>query len=168
MHAASYRLTATLLLALLALSLPGCVGMVHGLHSRKVLYEEKYLARDPGTGLLLGGEPFFFPGYDNGKAVLLIHGFADTPYDLRPLGEYLAAHGITACAPLLKGHGTSAKDMEKTGWRDWLVKPESALKELSSKHKKVYLAGFSMGGSIAIDLASRYEVAGVILLAPSI
>ncbi|MGA2193070.1 MAG: alpha/beta fold hydrolase, partial [Nitrospirota bacterium] len=42
------------------------------------------------------------------------------------------------------------------------------LDTLTARYKKVYIVGFSMGGSIALHLAATHKVAGVILLAPCI
>lgn len=158
---------AVLLIAASALS-SGCLGMVHGMSARRILAQEKDLPRDPETGILRGGDTFFLKGPDKTKAALLIHGFADTTYDVRPVGVYLAENGISSCAPLLAGHGTSVRDMAGTGWRDWVKSAEDAYIELSGRYEKVYLVGFSMGGNIAIHLAARYDAAGVVLLAPSI
>ncbi len=47
-------------------------------------------------------------------------------------------------------------------------RPEKVLDTLTARYKKVYIVGFSMGGSIALHLAARHKVAGVILLAPCI
>lgn len=142
--------------------------MVEGVRSQRLLAEEKGYPRDPGTGILKGAEPFCLPGTDEHKAVLLIHGFTGTPYDMRGLGEHLAAHGYTAYAPLLAGHGTSARDLARTGWRDWLGSAETAYGELSAKYDKVYVVGHSMGGDLAINLAAERDTAGAVLLAPSI
>ncbi len=153
---------------LAALSASGCLGMFYGMQTRRILAQEKDLPRDPETGILKGGNAFFLPAGDGDKAVLLIHGFADTPYDMRPVGEYLAENGISSYAPLLAGHGTSVKDMSKTGWPDWVKSAEDAYIDLSGRYEKVYLVGFSMGGNIAIHLAAKYDTAGVVLLAPCI
>jgi carboxylesterase len=146
----------------------GCLGMGYGMRTQWILAQEKSLPRDPETGILTGGNPFFLEGKDHEKAALLIHGFADTPYDMRPVGEYLSANGIACYSPLLAGHGTSAKDMAETRWPDWVASAEDAYLELSSQYNKVYLVGFSMGGDIAIHLAAKYDTAGIVLLAPSI
>ena len=62
-------------------------------------------------------QPFFFEG-TNGKAILLVHGWTTTPYELRRLGRYLNESGYTVSAPLLKGHGSVPKELEKANWTD--------------------------------------------------
>lgn len=153
---------------LLATTLPGCLGMSDGMRSSRLLAEEKSMPRDAGTGILRGAEPFRIEGADPRKAVLLIHGFTGTPYDMRGMGKYLAEHGYTVYAPLLKGNGTSAEDLAKTGWQDWLGSAETAYDELAAKYDKVYIVGHSMGGDLTINLAAEHDTAGVVLLAPCI
>ncbi|MBI5695846.1 MAG: alpha/beta fold hydrolase [Nitrospirae bacterium] len=162
------KLSILFALVFFASTLPGCLGMVEGMRSRRLLAEEHEYLRDEETGILKGAEPFRIDGADTRKAVLLIHGFSGTPYDMRGLGEHLAAHGYTVYAPLLKGNGTSARDLAATGWRDWLESAETAYGELSAKYETVYVVGHSMGGDLAINLAAEHETAGVVLLAPCI
>jgi carboxylesterase len=154
-------------LVIILSGLIGCVGIVEGVRSQKILADEQSRLRDC-CGNLLGAGPFSFPVEGSDKAVLLIHGFGGTPFDLRPLGEYLSKKGIASYGVLLPGHGTSVLDLQKTGWHDWVSGPEKALGELTAKYKEVYIAGFSMGGAIAVHLAARHNVAGVILLAPCV
>ncbi|MFC4768380.1 alpha/beta hydrolase [Effusibacillus consociatus] len=105
-------------------------------------------------------EAFEFPGGKTG--VLLIHGFTGTPSELRPMGEYLASKGVTVKAPLLAGHGTTPEQMMKTGMKDWIKSAGDAFFELQRKCDQVYVAGLSMGGALALHIAARLPVAGVI------
>lgn len=110
-------------------------------------------------------EPFRFDG-TNGKAVLLIHGWTSTPYEVRRLGKYLNEAGYTAYGPMLKGHGTVPTDLENVKWSDWLKDVEKAYEELKRDHEKVYVTGTSIGANLAVLLATeKPEVAGLILMA---
>lgn len=105
--------------------------------------------------------PYWLPGDDRG--VLLLHGFAGTPPEMRPLAEELARRGITAYAPLLVGHGTSPEDLEATGHRDWLRSANEALDQLLARCRLVGVAGQSMGATIALHLAAtRPELRAVV------
>lgn len=104
--------------------------------------------------------PFEFSG--GKKAVLLLHGFTGSPSELRPLGKFLAGKGYTVKAPLLAGHGTTPEDMMRTGMKDWVKSAGDAYFYLKRKHEDVYVAGLSMGGSLALHLAARLPVRGVI------
>src|SRR5436190_24109848 len=91
-----------------------------------------------------GGEPFRFDGGPVGA--LLLHGFSGSPASMRPLGEFLAAHGIAVSGPRLPGHGTSVDDLASTTWEQWLAEAETALGELESRSSAVVCVGLSMGG----------------------
>lgn len=115
--------------------------------------------------LHLVNEPFFFQG-ENGKAVLLIHGWTSTPYEVRRLGIYLNENGYTAYGPLLRGHGTVSTDLENVKWSDWLADIEASYNELKKNHDKVYIAGTSIGACLGILLAQKKpDVSGLILMA---
>ena len=114
--------------------------------------------------ILPGCEPVFLEGGEN--ACLLLHGFTNSPYELREIGAFLHRQGYTVSIPLLPGHGTRPSDLRRTKWVDWYNKSKSELFHLRKKYRKVYLIGFSMGASIALHLAAHYEVNGVITLAP--
>jgi carboxylesterase len=92
---------------------------------------------------------------DGPRGVLLIHGFAGTPPELRRLGEALAASGYRCYAPLLPGHGTTPEDLERTSWQDWAASVATAFDELASECEDVMVAGQSMGGTLALHLAAH-------------
>jgi carboxylesterase len=92
---------------------------------------------------------------DGRRGALLIHGFAGTPPELRRLGETLAANGFRCHAPVLPGHGTTPRELEQTRWQDWAESVEVAFDELASTCDDVVVAGQSMGGALALNLAAR-------------
>lgn len=96
--------------------------------------------------------------------ILLIHGFTSSAQDHRALGDYLAERNITVVAPLLKGHGTSPENLATTTDNDWKKSAEQGLKQLKSMTEKQFVAGDSFGGNLALLLASRHKVDGVITM----
>jgi carboxylesterase len=109
-------------------------------------------------------EPFFTE--KGPTACLLLHGFSGSPAEIRPLGESLAAQGITVSAPLLPGHGTTPDDLRQTRWPQWVRAAEAELVGLQERYCQVHLAGFSMGALIALYLAAHHGgVASVTTLA---
>ncbi len=100
-------------------------------------------------------------------AVLLIHGFTGSPWEVRPLGEALAARGFHVRAIRLPGHGVDPEAMAWVTWRDWEHAAEQALGELAD-FQQVFVAGLSMGALLGMLLAARHpgRVKALALMAP--
>jgi carboxylesterase len=79
----------------------------------------------------------------------------------------LGTYGVSSIAPLLPGHGTSVEELNRCSWRDWLRAADAALRDAQRKWVVIFVAGLSMGGSLALHLAARYsgDLAGAIVLA---
>jgi len=115
--------------------------------------------------LIPTAEPFFFPG--NETACLLIHGFTASPREMRGLGEYLhREHGHTVLGVRLAGHATTPEDMAHMRWQDWVASAEDGWHLLKSAGwENITLVGLSMGGAIALLLASYLPARGVVSMA---
>jgi carboxylesterase len=113
--------------------------------------------------LLPGAEPFSAAGGEDG--VLVVHGFTGSPQSLHGLAEAFAAAGFTVELPRLPGHGTSIEEMATTSWDDWSRAAEEAYDDLAARTRRVVVAGLSMGGTLALWLATRHpEIAGLVLV----
>ena len=120
-----------------------------------------------------GAEPFAFPGGDgpDGRTgVLLVHGFTGNPMSMRPWGEHLAAEGFAVRCPLLPGHGTHWQDCNASTHDQWTASVEKAFDSLATECDRVFVAGLSMGGTLATRLAELRpkEVAGLVLVNPAL
>ena len=94
--------------------------------------------------------------------VYLIHGFSSSTYEVKLLAEFLASKQIHVVANNLPGHGTTINDCNRTKYQDWLDFSKKELSILASQSDKIYIIGCSMGGAIALYLASIFPVNGVI------
>ena len=60
--------------------------------------------------------------------------------------------------------------MNNTRWEEWFAEVDNRFRELKSRHERVFVAGFSMGGALSLRLATIYrnEIEGLLLVNPSI
>ena len=110
--------------------------------------------------------PLLLPGGREGA--LLIHGFTGSPMELAGLARRLHAAGMTVSVPRLPGHGTRGDDFLQTGARDWLRAAVDAWADMKARCDTVHLVGHSMGGILAVLLASRFPVGKLVLVAPAL
>jgi carboxylesterase len=113
--------------------------------------------------LMPGSEPFFFPGDSTG--CLCLHGFTASPAELRWLGQDLAAQGCTVYGPRLPGHGTDPRDLNRHRWKDWYAAALDGYHLLRGQCERVFVIGHSMGGLLALLVASQVPVDGAAVLA---
>jgi carboxylesterase len=115
---------------------------------------------------LPGCEPLLTHGTDTG--VLVLHGYSGLPTSVRPWADAFAEAGFSVAMPVLAGHGTSAEDLARATWTDFVTGVRAAYAELASRVKRIVVAGLSMGGGLTALLAEEAgaELAGVILVNP--
>lgn len=118
--------------------------------------------------LMPGAQPFFFPRSSN-AAVLCVHGFTSSPDEMRWLGESLAARDLTTLAVRLAGHGAADyHDLARTRWRDWYASLLDAYHLLRPNYARLYVAAHSMGGLLALKLATQMPLEGLVVMASPI
>ncbi len=113
-----------------------------------------------------GAESFFMRGGEAG--VLLVHGFTGLPAELFLLGEFLNKSGFTVICPRLAGHGTHERDLVRTEKDDWFNSVIDAYSILSGVCKKIFVVGHSMGGILALKLATIKKIDRLATLAAPI
>lgn len=105
---------------------------------------------------------------DGKDAVLGLHGFMGYPGELSYPAEKLAEAGFTVSVPRFPGHGTCGEDFNSSSGEQWLRAAIDAYLELQTDHEKIHVMGHSMGGVLAVLLASIFPVEKIVLMAPAV
>lgn len=105
-------------------------------------------------------DPFDFEA-DARTAALCLHGLTGTPYEVRSLGEALAARGVRALGPVLPGHNDTPEALAAVPHEAWLEAARTQLRALRERHERVALVGLSMGGLVSLALAAEEPVDAV-------
>jgi carboxylesterase len=118
------------------------------------------------SGVIPGAEPIVLRGTRAG-AVLLLHGYNDSPQAVSSLASALHDAGWTVYAPLLPGHGRTLQAFAASGADAWLGAARTAYAELKSRHEAVAVCGLSMGGALATIVAAEHpEARALVGIAP--
>jgi carboxylesterase len=110
--------------------------------------------------------PFLIGPKDADIAVLMIHGFTATPWEMRLLGEFLARDGISCLAVRLPGHGTTPEDLARCRWQDWLASVNEGHTLLAARHPHVFGLGMSTGCLLLLASALEQTFQGLVLCSP--
>lgn len=117
--------------------------------------------------VITGAEEFILQG-ENGKGILLIHGYTGTPAEMRLLGNHMHDKGYTVLGVRLPGHGTKPEELNETEWQHWYAAAEEGFLRLQKMCSEVMVAGLSMGGLLAIKVAAELPVTKAAILAAPI
>jgi esterase/lipase len=122
---------------------------------------------DGETKAKVVGAPYLIRGKRAGAGVVLIHGYMAGPLEVKSLAEYLGRKGVWVYAPRVKGHGTAPADLAETVYLQWTASVDVGYAIVSCLCPRVFVGGFSNGGGLALDLASRVpSVSGVFAVSP--
>lgn len=117
--------------------------------------------KDRENGLMIGAKPFAITKNPE-TTVLLVHGTSSSPRDYKELSEFLASKNISSKAMLLPGHGTHPKDLADKKYEEWMEAIKNELNNIDSKNK--FLLGYSLGGTLAINIGEDEDLSGIILI----
>lgn len=127
-------------------------------------FEQAY--RRDASGVIVGAEPLFLRGTRPG-AVLLLHGYNDSPQSVGPLASALHDAGWTVRVPLLPGHGRTLQAFARSGAAEWIRAARDEYAALAAAHGPVAVGGLSMGGALAFLIAAEHpDATAVIGIAP--
>lgn len=110
---------------------------------------------------------FFHQG--SGLSALLIHGLSGTPYEMRYLGESLAASGIRVLGVRLAGHAGTPEELGRAHYDAWYESVIEGFEQMRSYGDPVVVVGLSAGAVLAARLAADQgeAVAGLVMLSPA-
>ena len=103
-------------------------------------------------------------------ALLLIHGFGDSPDVWRKIGPALAENGYHVRAMKLPGMAEEMNQHQQASLTDWRAAVRTEVQRLREHvgAEQIVLVGHSTGGALAVDFVqSGGEAAGVVCVAPA-
>jgi carboxylesterase len=111
-----------------------------------------------------------YEGGSGPAGVLLCHGFTGSPKSMVGWAQYLEAAGFQVLLPCLPCHGTRWQELNNSTWTDWYACVAEAFTTMRARCNHVFLAGLSMGGTLALRLAEQHgdHVSGLTLVNPVI
>ncbi|MDO9067101.1 MAG: alpha/beta fold hydrolase [Deltaproteobacteria bacterium] len=113
------------------------------------------------------GAPFLLKGTSRRLGIVLLHGFLATPREMLELATYLHGKGYWVYCVRLRGHGTASEDLATRSGIDWIESVDMGYAMMSAACTRVVVGGFSFGGGLALDCATRIKsFAGVFAVSP--
>lgn len=109
--------------------------------------------------------------------VLLLHGYSDSPYSLRAVGEALHAQGGQILGLRIPGHGTAPSGLRLTTAEDMNAAVELAVAHLHEElpGKPIVIVGYSNGAALAlhhtfaaINAGAAERPAALVLISPEV
>lgn len=140
-------------------------------YSRYVAYRvSQWEAAVPWTSEGLAPDAAEFEIGQGDTALLMVHGFSDSPQMYRKLAPALAEEGYFCRAILLPGFGKDVEAYASGTIDEWHQKVASEVAQLRKEHARVWIVAHSLGGAITIahTLDNRSEVDGLVLITPAI
>jgi esterase/lipase/1-acyl-sn-glycerol-3-phosphate acyltransferase len=112
------------------------------------------------------GAPFLLYNPKFTTGVVLSHGYKSSPSEIKELAYYLYERGMNVYGVRLQGHGTVSEDLRDTAWEEWYDSFNRGFAALRQVSKKLFVAGFSTGGLLAVLATVRKlnKVDGLIVI----
>lgn len=105
----------------------------------------------------------------NKVAILLLHSFTSSAKEMRGLANYLHEHGFSCYAPNYKGHGESPKRLFESSIEEaWETAEEAIQFLLKEGCESIIVIGQSLGGVMALRLASKSVVKAIVVISAPI
>ena len=128
---------------------------------------EKTVERN-ADGVRLHCAPFSMG--EGGVAILMVHGFADSPSLYRRYAPVLAERGYHCKAIRLPGWAVALDEMRQVELDDWRAKIEEEVNTLRASYDRVWVVSHSLGAALSLNLASDNKLGadGLVAITPMI
>ncbi len=132
---------------------------------------------DPGIWPRNWNRTFELESPNASYGVLLLHGYSDSPYSLRAIGQMLRDDGADVLGLRIPGHGTAPSALKYTVYEDMAAAVRIGMGYLAGKLKNrpVFIVGYSNGGALAVEYATAAvadqnlrKPAGIVIISPEI
>jgi dipeptidyl aminopeptidase/acylaminoacyl peptidase len=127
---------------------------------RDLGYDYEDIMITTSDGVVLRG---WFGDRGSDKTVIVVHGYTSSRWDntyIKPVVDMLARNGFNVVVIDLRAHGESGGEYTTLGYlevRDLIELIDWLKRSRPEKTRRIGVIGYSMGGAIAIMLASRSE-----------
>lgn len=113
------------------------------------------------------------PSAPTDTAIICIHGFTGTPYEVAPAVDALTQIGAATYAPLLPGHGYQERTKQIEAFallseNDLLSAARQEIAQAKQRYRYVSMVGFSMGGAIALLMAAEGHLDRCAVISPAL
>lgn len=102
------------------------------------------------------------------RVFVFIHGYTGGPTDFDNLPEFLHRRfSASSVCQLLPGHGANVEQLFGLEYHDLFGGIEDEVKKLAADGKKIVLVGLSLGAQVALHIALKHKVCGVVAIGVS-
>lgn len=123
-------------------------------HSKETV--QLYRTIDPQAAIGAGNDTQLSFGAREDRAVLIVHGFSASPWEVASVAEAAKVRGLTTLSPLVRGFGATAQIAnavaQNGGFKVWSDDLRSHFEALAACYPRVDVVGISMGGALGLDL----------------
>jgi carboxylesterase len=94
----------------------------------------------------------------NDTAILIVHGFSNTPYSLMNLADALNELGYNIRLITLKGHVDTEEAFLKVKFQEWISQVVGEYRALQENFEHVFIVGHSMGSLLASIVDEKVNI----------
>ena len=109
----------------------------------------------------------YLSGNCRGRRLIFCHGNGESAVSEKRWFDELATAGVTVVCPDYRGYGLSEGNFSEQGCYEAAhAAYDFLLNETGARREEIFVAGYSLGSAIAVELAASEIIGGLILEAP--